>query len=80
MMYKEFRRELMAQVLEKEIINIYYNNGKEIQKITITNEMLQGAYKPNQVKFKSIGFIIQEGPIRAVWRSYANITKIEVFG
>lgn len=79
-MYKEFRRELMAQVLEKQIINIYYNNGEEIQKIVITNNGSEETYKPNQIKFKTMGFVIQEGPIRSVWRSYANIIKIEVFG
>ena len=70
-MYSAFRKELMAQVLEKDIVNIYYYNGKE--------DYLEN-YKPSQLKFKSLGFIVQEGPIRSVWYNYSNIIKIEVFG
>lgn len=79
-MYSSFRKELMAQVLEKDIVNIYYDNGKEIEKIVISKEDYTENYKPNQLKFKSLGFIIQKGPIRSVWYNYANIIKIEVFG
>lgn len=79
-MYKEFRRELMAQVLEKKIINIYYYNGLETEKIIISNDGFEESYKPNQIKFKSLGFVIQKGPIRSVWYNYAKIIKIEVFG
>lgn len=79
-MYNSFRKELMAQILEKDIVNIYYDNGKEVEKIVISSEEYYENYKPNQLKFKSLGFIIQEGPIRSVWYNYANITKIEVFG
>lgn len=79
-MYSSFRKELMAQILEKNIVNIYYNNGEEIEKIVISDKDYFDNYKPSQVKFKSLGFIIQEGPIRSVWYNYANIIKIEVFG
>ena len=37
-MYSAFRKELMAQVLEKDIVNIYYYNGKEEEKIVISDE------------------------------------------
>ena len=70
----------MAQVLEKDIVNIYYYNGKEVEKIVISDEDYLENYKPSQLKFKSLGFIIQEGPIRSVWYNYSNIIKIEVFG
>lgn len=79
-MYSAFRKELMAQVLEKDIVNIYYYNGKEVEKIVISDEDYLENYKPSQLKFKSLGFIIQEGPIRSVWYNYSNIIKIEVFG
>ena len=79
-MYKEFRKELMAQILEKDIVNIYYYNGLEIEKIVISDENYLENYKPNQIKFKSLGFIIQKGPIHSVWYNYANIINIEVFG
>lgn len=79
-MYSAFRKELMAQVLEKDIVNIYWNDGEEIKKIIISDEDYLENYKPNQIKFKSLGFVIQEGPIRSVWYSYTNIIKIEVFG
>lgn len=79
-MYNEFRKELMAQVLEKDIVNIYYNNGTEIEKIVISNDGFEDSNKPSQIKFKTLGFLIQKGPIRTIWYNYANITKIEVFG
>lgn len=60
-MYSSFRKELMAQVLEKDIVNIYYNNGEEIEKIVISKEDYIENYNPNQLKFKSLGFIIQKG-------------------
>lgn len=75
-MYSEFKKELMSQVLEKQIVNIYYDNKEEIKKIIIG----EGGFKPNQIKFKATYFIIQEGPIRSVWYNYNNIIKIEVFG
>ena len=79
-MYSAFRKELMAQVLEKDIVNIYYYNGKEVEKIVISDEDYLENYKPSQLKFKSLRFTIQEGPIRSVWYNYSNIIKIEVFG
>ena len=79
-MYSAFRKELMAQVLEKQIINIYYNNEEEIEKITISMQDFEDSYSPNQIDFKSFGFVVKKGPIRSVWYNYSNIIKIEVFG
>lgn len=75
-MYKEFRRELMTYVLEREITNIYVYDGQKLQKITIG----KGGIDKKSVQFNSAGFELNKGPISSVWYSYANIQRIEVFG
>ena len=69
--------ETMIKVAINEALDMI---DKEVEKIVISDEDYLENYKPSQLKFKSLGFIIQEGPIRSVWYNYSNIIKIEVFG